>query len=32
VVTIFEVLLGAATLLISWFGLYVIYRLVNDES
>ncbi len=31
-VLFFEILLGLATLLIIWFTLYVIYRLVNDES
>ena len=32
VVLFFEILLGLASLLIVWFALYVIYRLVNDES
>jgi hypothetical protein len=32
VVLFFEVLLGLASLLITWFGLYVVYRLVTDES
>jgi len=32
VVLIFEILLGLASVLILWFGLYVIYRLVTDES
>jgi len=32
VVIFFEVLLGLASLLIAWFGLYVVYRLVTDES
>ena len=30
-VLFFEVLLGLASLLILWFGLYVIYRLVTDD-
>jgi hypothetical protein len=32
VVALFEVLLVAASALIAWFGLYVVYRLVTDES
>jgi len=32
VVLFFELLLGLASVLILWFGLYVIYRLVTDES
>jgi hypothetical protein len=32
VVIFFEALLVLATILISWFGLYVLYRLVTDES
>lgn len=32
VVIFFEVLLGLASLLIIWFALYTVYRLVNDES
>lgn len=32
VVLFFEILLGLASLLIVWFALYVIYRLVSDES
>lgn len=32
VVAIFEVLLVAVSALIAWFGLYVVYRLVRDES
>ncbi len=31
-VIFFEVLLGLASLLIVWCALYIIYRLVNDES
>lgn len=31
-VIFFEVLLGLATILIMWSALYIIYRLVNDES
>jgi hypothetical protein len=32
VVVFFEVLLSLASVLIAWFGLYVIYRLVADKS
>ncbi len=32
VVIFFEVLLVLATLAIVWFGLYTLYRLINDES
>lgn len=32
VVIFFEILLGLASLLIVWFALYVVYRLVTDES
>jgi hypothetical protein len=32
VVLFFEIMLVAATLVISWFGLYVLYRLITDES
>jgi hypothetical protein len=32
VVIVFEILLAAASALITWFGLYVVYRLVTDES
>lgn len=32
VVIFFEVLLALASLLIAWFALYVVYRLVTDES
>ncbi len=32
VVIFFEILLGLASLLIVWFALYTIYRLVTDES
>lgn len=32
VVLFFEILLGLASLLIIWFALYTVYRLVNDES
>ncbi len=31
-VLFFEILLGLATVLIIWFALYTVYRLVNDES
>lgn len=31
-VIFFEVLLALASLLIVWSALYIIYRLVNDES
>ena len=31
-VLFFEIMLVAATLVISWFGLYVLYRLITDES
>ncbi|KJR07755.1 membrane protein [Gordonia sp. QH-12] len=31
-VLFFEILLGLASLLIIWFALYTVYRLVNDES
>jgi hypothetical protein len=32
VVIFFEALLVLASVLIVWFGLYVLYRLVTDES
>jgi hypothetical protein len=32
VVLFFEIMLVAATVVISWFGLYVLYRLITDES
>jgi hypothetical protein len=32
VVIFFEVLLVIATVAITWFGLYVVYRLITDES
>ncbi|SDH27384.1 hypothetical protein SAMN05444695_101624 [Rhodococcus triatomae] len=32
VVIFFEVLLVLCALLITWFSLYVVYRLVTDES
>lgn len=32
VVIFFEVLLVLASILIAWFSLYVVYRLVTDES
>jgi hypothetical protein len=32
VVLFFEIMLVAATLVISWFGLYVLFRLITDES
>lgn len=32
VVLFFEILLGLASVLIVWFALYTVYRLVNDES
>jgi hypothetical protein len=32
VVLFFEILLGAAVLVISWFALYALYRLITDES
>lgn len=32
VVIFFEVLLVLASILIGWFALYVVYRLVTDES
>lgn len=32
VVLFFEILLGAASVLILWFAIYTLYRLVNDES
>ncbi len=32
VVIFFEVLLAFASVLIAWFSLYVVYRLVTDES
>lgn len=31
-VLFFEILLALASILITWFALYVIYRLVTDES
>jgi hypothetical protein len=32
VVLFFEILLVAAVLVITWFALYAVYRLVTDES
>ncbi len=32
VVLFFELLLVAATLVITWFALYAVYRLITDES
>lgn len=32
VVLFFEILLVLASVLITWFGLYAVYRLVKDES
>jgi len=32
VVIFFEILLVLAAVLITWFAVYVLYRLVNDES
>jgi hypothetical protein len=32
VVLFFEIMLIAATVLISWFALYTLYRLITDES
>jgi hypothetical protein len=32
VVLFFEILLVAATVIIAWFALYVLYRLITDES
>lgn len=31
-VLFFEILLVAAVVLITWFALYAVYRLINDES
>ncbi|CAM2930235.1 Potassium-transporting ATPase subunit F [Skermania piniformis] len=31
-VLVFEILLVLAAVAITWFGLYVVYRLVTDES
>jgi hypothetical protein len=32
VVLFFEIMLVAAVVLIAWFALYVLYRLLTDES
>jgi hypothetical protein len=32
VVLLFEVILVAMTVFISWFALYMLYRLITDES
>jgi hypothetical protein len=32
VVLFFEIMLVAAVLVISWFALYTLYRLITDES
>jgi hypothetical protein len=32
VVLFFEILLIAAVLVITWFGLYTLHRLITDES
>jgi hypothetical protein len=32
VVLFFELLLVAATVVITWFALYAVYRLITDES
>jgi len=32
VVIFFEVLLALASVMIAWFSVYVVYRLVTDES
>jgi hypothetical protein len=32
VVLFFEIMLVAAAVLISWFALYTLYRLITDES
>lgn len=32
VVLFFEILLVIASVMITWFGLYALYRLVKDES
>ncbi|WP_260840313.1 MULTISPECIES: hypothetical protein [Gordonia] len=32
VVIFFEILLVLASVLITWFAVYVLFRLVNDES
>jgi hypothetical protein len=32
VVLFFEILLVLATVLITWFALYAVYRLITDES
>jgi hypothetical protein len=32
VVLFFEILLVATVVLITWFALYALYRLINDES
>lgn len=31
-VIVYEILLVLASLLITWFSLYVLYRLITDES
>lgn len=31
-VIFFEILLILASILIAWFGVYVLYRLITDES
>ena len=32
VVLFFEIMLVAASVVITWFALYALYRLINDES
>ena len=32
VVLLFEILLVACTVVITWFALYALYRLITDES
>jgi multisubunit Na+/H+ antiporter MnhF subunit len=32
VVLFFEIMLVAATVIIAWFALYALYRLITDES
>jgi len=32
VVFFFEILLGIAAVVITWFALYAVYRLITDES
>jgi hypothetical protein len=32
VVLFFEIMLVATVVVISWFALYALYRLINDES